>query len=344
MLQSESFFDASRLKGLEPDQVAPMLRQLNARSTHGDLWVPTYGGGTIRTEFEVLTGIALRYFPQIQYPYFSLVGTGLASLASILSAHGYRTLAVHPNDATFWNRAATFKVLGFSGFDDEGSFAGAPREGHFISDAALVEHILKRLDEGSAPTLIFAISMENHGPYDESPGIDEQRRDAMPVPAGMPEVAAARLRDYLYHLDNADRALGRLAHALAQRKRRSLLLFYGDHLPALPKVCQSAGFDDGAAETNQPVPWLLFDTANPHETVENTASFFLPATLLAAAGIRDRYFAVIGAVRTETRFGAEYTPAEDAYLGALMQMRQRGEWPSAADVARAAITEQSGAH
>ena len=146
VLQSESFFDASRLKGLEPDQVVPMLHQLDARSKHGDLWVPTYGGGTIRTEFEVLTGVGLRYFPQSQYPYFNVVVPGLASLASVLSAHGYRTLAVHPNDATFWNRAATFKALGFTTFDDETAFGDAPREGYYVSDDALVTHILQRLD------------------------------------------------------------------------------------------------------------------------------------------------------------------------------------------------------
>ncbi len=344
VLQSESFFDAARLRGLEPAQVAPRLRELNARSAHGDLWVPTYGGGTIRTEFEVLTGIGLRYFPQSQYPYFNLVTPPPPSLASLLAARGYRTVAVHPNEATFWNRAATFKSLGFTAFDDESAFPDAPREGFYISDDALVGHILKRLEGSSAPTFIFAISMENHGPYDESPGIDEHHRDSAPVPAGMPPVAAGRLRDYLYHLDNADRTLGRLADALVQRNRRSLLLFYGDHLPALPEVYKSAGFDDGGVETVQPVPWLLFDTANQHESIDNTASFFLPATLLAKAGIRDQYFDLIDTVRAETRFGPEYTPAEDASLGALMQMRQRGEWPSTEDEARAAITEQTAAN
>lgn len=72
-----------------------------------------------------------------------------------------------------------------------------------------------------------------------------------------------------------------------------------------------------------------------HETVDNTASFFLPATLLAAAGIHERYFEVLDAVRAETRFGPEYTPAEDPALSALMQMRQRGAWPSARGPARA---------
>jgi len=331
VLQSESLFDPARLKGLEPSQTLPNLRRLAAQSTHGDLWVPTYGGGTIRTEFEVLTGVAMRYFPDVQYPYYKLAVPELPTLASVLGAHGYRTLAVHPNDAAFWNRAATFRTMGFEAFDDDSRFGGAGREGYFVSDEALVDHVLQRLDEGGAPAFVFAISIENHGPYDTSPGIDERRRDAQPVPAGTPPAAAAELRDYLYHAANADRALGRLADALARRQRRALLLFYGDHLPALNATYHSAGFDDGAAETAQPVPYLLLDTRAPREQVQSTASYFLPAQLLAAAGIRDAYFQTLDAVRAETRFGPSYAPAEDAGLGALMRMRQLGEWPVAAD-------------
>jgi len=327
VLQSESFFDAARLQGLEPDQIAPALRRLDAQATHGDLWVPTYGGGTIRTEFEVLTGIGMRYFPQVQYPYYEMATRALPTLADVLSARGYRTLAVHPNDPVFWNRATAFKAMGFDRFDDESQFGDAPREGFFVSDEALVDHILQRLDDDGPPAFIFAISMENHGPYDNSPGIDERRRDTEPVPPGTPPEAAAELRDYLYHLHNADRSLGRLADALGRRKRRSLLLFYGDHLPALTKTYQSTGFDDTNMPTGQPVPYLLLDTADRSEHVQDSASFFLPAQLLAAAGIHDRYFDVLDRVRDETAFGPGYVPAEDADLGALMRMRQAGEWP-----------------
>lgn len=327
VLQSESFFDAARLKGLEPAQVTPALRQLETEALHGDLWVPTYGGGTIRTEFEVLTGLGLRYFPQVQYPYYGLVTKTLPTLASVLAARGYRTLAVHPNDADFWNRATTFRTMGFQAFDDDSQFVSASRDGYFVSDEALIDRILQRLDEGDTPTFIFAISMENHGPYDASSGIDERRRDAQPVPPGATPAATIELRDYLYHLANADRSLGRLADALARRGRRTLLLFYGDHLPDLDNVYENPGFDDERKKTAQPVPYLLFDSAARQEHVENSASFFLPARLLALAGVRDSYFETLDAVRADTRFGPSYTPAADAGLAALMRMRQLGESP-----------------
>jgi phosphoglycerol transferase MdoB-like AlkP superfamily enzyme len=329
VVQSESFFDPARLRGLEPAQVLPEFRRVAAVSRHGDLWVPTYGGGTIRTEFEVLTGIAMRYFPDVQYPYFRLTATAVPSLASVLAGHGYSTIAVHPHERDFWNRAAALDHLGFAEFDGEETFGDATRVGWYIGDDALVDHVLRRLDASSRPAFVFAISMENHGPYDGFPNADPQDVAAQPVPPGATGEAADRLRGYLYHLARADRALGRLVDALKQRPRRTLLLFYGDHLPALPRIYDGNGFDDGHNGPSQPVPWLLFDSAHPEPAPadEATASFYLPALLLAEAGIDDAYFAALESARRLDRPGPHWTPREDQPLGAIMQLRQRGDAP-----------------
>lgn len=330
VVQSESFFDPARLRGLEPAQVLPEFRRLAAVARHGDLWVPTYGGGTIRTEFEVLTGIAMRYFPQVQYPYFRLTAAAVPSLASVLAGHGYSTLAVHPHERDFWNRAAALDHLGFDAFDGEEAFGDAARVGWYIGDDALVDHVLQRLDAARSPAFVFAISMENHGPYEGFPNADPKDIAAQPVPPDASGAPAERLRGYLYHLARADRALGRLADALKQRPRRTLLLFYGDHLPALPRVYDVDGFDDGEGGPAQPVPWLLFDTARPlaAPASETTASFYLPALLLATAGIDDGgYFAALESARRLDQPGLRWTPRENDALGAVMQLRQRGEAP-----------------
>ena len=329
VVQSESFFDAARLRGVEPEQVVPEFRRLAEQARHGDLWVPAYGGGTIRTEFEVLTGIAMRYFPDVEYPYLRLTSKSLPSLPRVLAAHGYQTVAAHPNTRTFWNRASAFAQLGFAAFDDEQQFREAERFGYYISDRALTDHVLARLDAASVPAFVFAISMEAHGPYDGYPVDDPQQIAARPVPAGLSPGRAERLRGYLAHLDNADRELGRLAEALRQRPRRTLLLFYGDHLPSMPRVFNEAGFRDGAAGVQQPVPWLLLDTAQaqPAAAPESTAAFYLPALLLAAAGIDDRgYFALLDRVRRDDQPRSGWTPYQDEGLRAVMLLRERREF------------------
>jgi phosphoglycerol transferase MdoB-like AlkP superfamily enzyme len=328
IVQSESFFDPARLRGFEPEQVLPQFRRLAAGARHGDLWVPTYGGGTIRTEFEVLTGIAMRYFPDVQYPYFRLTATAVPSLASLLAARGYRTIAVHPHERDFWNRASALSHMGFEEFDGDETFGDAARVGFYVGDEALVDHVLRRLDAATGPVLLFAISMENHGPYEAFPNADPAQIAAQPVPAGVSGPSADRLRGYLYHLAAADHSLGRLADALRKRPRRTLLLFYGDHLPGLPQLYEAAGFDDGGKGPDQPVPWLLFDSAQTGtvSTSEATSSFYLPGLLLAAAGIDDHgYFAALEAARHLDQPAAHWTPAEDNALQAVMRLRQRGE-------------------
>ena len=325
VLQSESLFDLERLSGIDDGATLPHLRRLMAEHRHGDLWVPTYGGGTIRTEFEVLTGLAMREFPDVEYPYFSLTtSNAVPSLPGLLREKGYRTIAMHPNARDFWNRAVAFEHLGFDEFDAAERFAGARRVGYYISDEELVERMLARLNESPGPTFLFAISMENHGPYDNYPNADPARLAAQPVPDGLSGVPAARLRGYSYHAENADRELGRLVDALRARSRPSLLLFYGDHLPALPAVYAELGFDDGAEGPAQPVPWLLVDSRRSVAQVaaEPTASFYLPALLLDAAGIDDRgYFRLLESLRRADAPQRDWTPAESEGMRAVMHLR-----------------------
>ncbi|MBC6942591.1 MAG: LTA synthase family protein [Xanthomonadales bacterium] len=328
VLQSESLFDPTRLRGMQHDASLPHLRELAATARHGQMWPPTFGGGTIRTEFEVLTGIAMRYYPQVQYPYFGMTATREQSIARVLRRHGYRSVVVHPYDRGFWNRAAALANLGFDEFDDDESFGNAARAGWYISDDALVDHVLQRLDRADGPLLLLAISMENHGPYADYPNVDAARRDAIAVPAQLDAHAAASLRGYLYHAGNADRALGKLVAALRQRGRRSLLLFYGDHLPSMPRVYDQLGFVDGRPASEQPVPWLLLDTADlrPQAPVATTA-FYLPALLLDAAGIHDdAYFRLLEALRRGGVVEPGWAPADSDGLAAIMHLRQRREF------------------
>ncbi|MBK6377718.1 MAG: LTA synthase family protein [Xanthomonadales bacterium] len=328
VLQSESLFDPQRLVDVDAGTMLPNLHRLMQSHRHGDLWVPAFGGGTIRTEFEVLTGLAMREFPEVEYPYFSLTAASdVPSLASVLGGMGYRTIAMHPNSRDFWNRAAAFERLGFDEFDAIEQFAGAGRIGYYISDEALVDRMLARLAEASGPTFLFAISMENHGPYDNYPNADPVRLAAQPVPSGLNEAVAARLRGYFYHLEIADRQLARLVEALRERSRPSILLFYGDHLPALPKVYSDLGFDDGGAAPSQPVPWLLVDSrGTPALPVnESSASFYLPGLLLDAAGIDDRgYFHLLELLRRVDVPRGDWTPPDSEGMRAVMQLRHRG--------------------
>jgi len=93
---------------------------------------------------------------------------------------------------------------------------------------------------------------------------------------------------------HADQELGRLAELLSHRERPTLLLFYGDHLPALTDTYNRTGFVDGKDMLSQAGTWLIVDPRNPAPGKrESLASWMLPGRLLERAGVRDdAYFAL----------------------------------------------------
>ncbi|HET8942263.1 MAG TPA: LTA synthase family protein [Rudaea sp.] len=295
IVQSESFFDPERMRGMPTGRTIPNFHALAKHGASGQLTVPTFGGGTVRTEFEVLTGLGLKFFPGIEYPYFELMGHTIPSLPRLLEHAGYQALAIHPNAPGFWNRPHALHQLGIDKFIAGDAFKSASKVGLFVSDAAMTDRIVAELHDTGPPQFMLAISMEAHGPYEFRPGLDPKRFAALPVPPGLDEYGEHTLRNYLYHLQDADHELGRLAAVLMQRKRRTLLLFYGDHLPGLHSTFAQTGFVDGRAPRAQTVPWLLLDSANPKPDHDDLHAWQLPVRVLASAGIQpDAYFALLG--------------------------------------------------
>ena len=325
VLQSESLFDPARLREVLSGRWLPEYHRLAAAATSGDMQVPTFVGGTIRTEFEVLTGAPLASLGGVQYPWLELAQDAWPGLTRVLDRHGYRSTAIHPNSSAFWNRARTYPALGFERFIDSASFDAERIVGLFISDAALTDRVLAELPDDGPPRFVFAISMENHGPFDWRPGLDPARLAALPMPERLDAGGRLWFGNYLYLLDDADHELGRLAEALKARPRRTLLLFYGDHLPGLAPVYFQLGFDDGRDAKEQPVPWLLLDSADPRPHRLDTHSWMLPGLLLDAAGIRDdAWFSVLATLAREHDFDPD-DAATAAGLHALARLQLRGE-------------------
>lgn len=342
VVQSESFFDPTIMRGFEHSNLIPNVRRLAASGTSGKLHVPTFGGGTIRTEFEVLTGLSLRYFADVQFPYLQITTKQVPSLVRTLSAHGYQTVALHGNDPAFWNRTSAFKALGFEQFVAKAAFpTNAPDDGKYMADSAMTDQIIAQLQDHGPPQFIFAISIEAHGPYDIEPA-NRARRDAIAVPAEIIGKDRLELQTYLYHLQNADAELGRLVTYLARRSRPSLVLFYGDHLPGLSGSYHTTGFVDGQSMLSQASVWLLVD---PHQQPLPTpaaqhaaASWLLPGMVLQQVGIHDApYFALTGQVGPQLAAltAAPGAPsslprnaaqaADDAAMASISQLRLSGE-------------------
>ena len=117
-LQLESFFDVNYLKNVAfSENPLPHFTALKEENSHGFLTVPSIGGGTANTEFEVLTGMSLDFFGTGEYPYKTILQSqACGSLAYDMKELGYKTHAMHNNTGTFYDRNRVYPNLGFDSF------------------------------------------------------------------------------------------------------------------------------------------------------------------------------------------------------------------------------------
>ncbi|MCR4667421.1 MAG: LTA synthase family protein [Desulfovibrio sp.] len=237
LIQEESFCDPRVFSPRVPREI---LANFDALSSHGllrELAVHAYGAYTMRTEYEVLSGIRPSFLgTDAFHPYWGCTRFPSWSLAWFFKALGYRTLCIHPFAASFFFRDKAFPQLGFDEFYALDAFSAPPTLGPYVSDACVAERILDELGRSGDPVFCFVITMENHGPW----------RGRFPASAltaytrlGISEEVSA----YLLHIAHFDAMLGMLGPALQRRSRDTLFALYGDHLPGLPTLVPKTSFE-----------------------------------------------------------------------------------------------------
>ena len=168
MVQLESFFDPTLVNFLEFSQdPVPNFRSLMENYPSGYVTVPSVGAGTANTEFEVLTGMSLKFFGPGEYPYKTILQESTAeSINYDLKDLGYSTHAIHNNKGTFYNRNFVFSQLGFDTFTSlEYMEVEEFTAKDWAKDFYLTDEILKSLDSTDGSDFVYTISVQAHGDY-----------------------------------------------------------------------------------------------------------------------------------------------------------------------------------
>lgn len=324
VVQSEAFFDPGIMRQVDFGQFDPNFHRLSSQGISGGMRAPTYGGGTIRTEFETLTGYPMLAFPSVSYPYYGLASAWMPTVPSRLIKLGYSTTLFHPFRAEFWNRREIMPELGFQKTYFRNAFAKSAHAGLYVSDAALFDFVLAHLsDDASHPQFIMAITMENHGPWDRDPGPLIANLDGRPLPAGLSAAGQREMDYYLSHLVNGDKALGRFADQLMARKRWTILVFYGDHLPALNDAFDDIGFDDGGNFATQSTRYLIISNRGLAARTKDIFAYQLPGLLFDTIGLPEDGYLAFDAVARQLSAGDD--PGPDIALQKMLYNAARYE-------------------
>jgi len=249
VIQSESFFDVRRVYPdlVRQDVLANFDLLKSEAVAHGQLRVDVWGANTVRTEFAFLSGMDLENLGVHKYnPYRKLSDQGFPTIASYLQSIGYRTVCVHPYYRDFYRRNEVLPMLGFDEFIGIEAFKDEDKQGAYIGDRALGDYVIQMLQKQEAgPVYIHVITMENHGPLHlESFGKSEPLDFLM---KSLP-IGARDFLVYLRHLKNADEMLEKIASVLKRRARKTILCFFGDHVPIMPGVYGALGKPNGMTD------------------------------------------------------------------------------------------------
>jgi hypothetical protein len=222
-------------------------------------------------------------------PYQQFIRKPLPSLASYFENQGYKSMAIHSYEGWFWNRQNVYKQMGFESFMSKQYFVNPEYKGDFISDDEVSRQIIQEVDQTDRPRFIYAVTMQNHGPYDNM----RYGENPIKVEGNLTDSARSILETYTQGARDADQSLQLLIDHYEQSDEPTLIVFYGDHLPMLGydyDVYEQAGFvhtgksEDWSLEEIQKmhsVPMVMWSNFSiPKESIPVLSPSFLGAYVL----------------------------------------------------------------
>lgn len=229
VMMNEAFSDPAVLGDFVTNEdYMPYLHSLQEghdNTITGTMNVSVVAGNTANTEFEFLTGSTMAFLPDGSVPYQQYIDGTTDSIASQLGNLGYNTIAMHPYNASGWERNEVYPYFGFDVFYSLKNFSDVKKVRDYVSDDSCVDRIIKEFEKSEDPCFIFTVTMQNHSAYTSEfanfkPDITVEGSDSFP------------LSTYLSLLKLSDAALERLITYLSQVEEETVLVFFGDHQPA----------------------------------------------------------------------------------------------------------------
>lgn len=237
VVQLEGFMDPTKIPNikLSMDPI-PNFRKLTQQYPSGYMNVPTTGGGTARTEFEVLTGNNFDNLLSGEIPYNSIVKEKTSnSLATALKKQGFGVHAIHNFKGNFYNRNKGYENIGFETFTSVEYMNGLEHTKlRWPKDYVLTKYIKKAMDSTKSKDFVSTVSVQGHSYYPKNI-----------VETGYPcEVKGNIGKEYInqiyYYCEQVremDLFVKQLNEMLMERKAKTgedtIVIYYGDHMPKL---------------------------------------------------------------------------------------------------------------
>lgn len=230
VIMNETFSDLSVLGDFNTNKdYMPYFSGMRENTIKGDLHVSVKGGNTANAEFEFLTGNAMAFLPTGSIPYEQFIKSATPSLAWYLKEElGYTTYAIHPYEASAWNREDVYPLLGFDNLtflEDLGDNTHKLRK--FTSDAATYDEIIKSYENKAKDErfFTFCVTLQNHGGFD---WLFDNFKPTITVDGLEDDISISQ---YLSLIRESDNAFKDFVEYFENVDEPTVILMFGDHQP-----------------------------------------------------------------------------------------------------------------
>lgn len=279
-LQLESFIDPTLVKGIEYSKdPVPNYRRLMREYSSGYLTVPAVGAGTANVEFEVMTGINVKFFGPGEYPYKSILKEVTCESAPYdMKTIGYSTHAIHNHRGAFYYRNKVFANIGFDTFtclEYMNNVMKTPK--NWAKDGILTEQIIDALKSTEGKDYIYTISVQGHGRYPDEQVIEDPE---ITVTGAASQEQKWTYEYYVNQVYEMDLFVKELTDTLSAYDEDVVLIMYGDHLPALEM--KERDMETGSLYKTQ---YIIWDNFGMKKQDKDLATYQLNAEVCRRLGI-----------------------------------------------------------
>ena len=267
MVFSESFWDIDQLGEFEFSTPTGTSLTANyeklAQEGHVFKMIsPVFGGLSANSEFEIFTGSNLAVYSPGFVPYTQMYDSekyeGTPNFFDILGDSGYYSKIITAWEDSLFDRTKVYPFFGIDDTDFRHELRGVKKLAGRPSDDYLADQVIKFIegDEWKENDNFFVMinTAQLHGSYYEGKYLDKDSNGNLlkdnytvsvtKAPENYSRYMKGSVRCYAQGLYDADRQLGKLYDYIQTLEERTVIIFYGDHLPNLKSITLLNGADD----------------------------------------------------------------------------------------------------
>lgn len=293
----ESFWDPLLLKNIKfnRDPLGSSFRKMWQATGNSTIMSPVFGGYTANAEFESLCG-----FPVVDddIKFERRMRNAAPCLPAVLGAHGYDTVASHPNIPSFWNRVNAYKRLGFQTYWSIKDFELDDMNFDFLSDSSLYRQVMDRQaqSEGSRKGVFnYIVTYFGHWAGSELYPRSESRPQVIHC---VDKCETPEIESYANAAYYKAQEFMEFVKRLRKDDPEALIVAFGDHLPYLGENFQGYVEAGTLADTKEQftpemfltyvsTPLIVIDGRHGPVKMGSLPLYQLPGRILELLGINE---------------------------------------------------------